>query len=60
MKLRTISKVAAVLVIVLIGLTVRTLAAEKKSDILWDKYGVPHIFATDRESMFYAHGWAQM
>ena len=21
---------------------------------------VPHIFATDRESMFYAHGWAQM
>ena len=57
---RTISKVAAVLVIVLIGLTFRTLAAEKKSDILWDKYGVPHIFATDRESMFYAHGWAQM
>jgi acyl-homoserine-lactone acylase len=33
---------------------------QKKVDILWDKYGVPHIFATDRESMFYAHGWAQM
>ncbi|MGA3187595.1 MAG: penicillin acylase family protein [Bryobacteraceae bacterium] len=28
-------------------------------EILWDKYGVPHIFASDRESMFYAHGWAQ-
>jgi acyl-homoserine-lactone acylase len=27
---------------------------------LWDTYGVPHIYAADRESMFYAHGWAQM
>lgn len=31
-----------------------------KSEILWDTYGVPHIYAADRESMFYAHGWAQM
>ncbi len=30
-----------------------------KTEILWDHYGVPHIFATDREAMFYAHGWAQ-
>jgi acyl-homoserine-lactone acylase len=29
-------------------------------EILWDRYGVPHIYATDREAMFYAHGWAQM
>jgi acyl-homoserine-lactone acylase len=29
-------------------------------EILWDKYGVPHIYAADRESMFYANGWAQM
>jgi acyl-homoserine-lactone acylase len=29
-------------------------------EILWDRYGVPHIYARDRESMFYAHGWAQM
>jgi len=28
-------------------------------EILWDKYGVPHIFAATREQMFYAHGWAQ-
>jgi len=34
-------------------------AAASAPEILWDKYGVPHIFATDRESMFYAHGWAQ-
>jgi acyl-homoserine-lactone acylase len=30
------------------------------SEILWDKYGVPHIFATTTEDMFYAHGYAQM
>ncbi len=34
-------------------------AAGAAPEILWDKYGVPHIFASDRESMFYAHGWAQ-
>ena len=32
----------------------------RKTEILWDRYGVPHIYAADRESMFYAHGWAQM
>jgi acyl-homoserine-lactone acylase len=34
-------------------------AAGAGPEILWDKFGVPHIFAADRESMFYAHGWAQ-
>lgn len=31
-----------------------------KSEILWDSFGVPHIFAKDTESLFYAHGRAQM
>ena len=35
-------------------------AGGKRAEILWDKYGVPHIFAPDMESMFHAHGWAQM
>ena len=34
--------------------------ADGKTEILWDKYGVPHIFAASREEMFHAHGWAQM
>ncbi len=34
--------------------------AAGKTEILWDHYGVPHIFAADREAMFHAHGWAQM
>ena len=37
----------------------RPFAAES-TEILWDRYGVPHIYAPDREAMFYAHGWAQM
>lgn len=28
-------------------------------EILWDSWGVPHIFADDNESAFYAFGWAQ-
>ena len=35
-------------------------APVKKSEILWDTYGVPHIFADNYEDMFYAYGWAQM
>src|SRR3984957_7994520 len=34
--------------------------AAAKTEILWDQYGVPHIFAASREEMFHAHGWAQM
>ena len=35
-------------------------AGPRRAEILWDQYGVPHIFAHDRTSMFYAEGWAQM
>ena len=50
---------AALLVLAGITMPARFMAAGK-AEILWDRYGVPHIFAADRESMFYAHGWAQM
>ena len=30
------------------------------TEILWDTYGVPHIFAPDHTSLFYAYGYAQM
>ncbi len=45
--------------LLLLLLAIPCLAAGK-TEILWDKYGVPHIFAASREQMFYAHGWAQM
>jgi len=30
------------------------------TEILWDTWGIPHIFAEDTEGLFYAFGWAQM
>ena len=30
------------------------------SEILWDSWGVPHIFSPKTEGIFYAFGWAQM
>ncbi len=33
---------------------------EEGAEILWDEWGVPHIFAADNENLFYAFGWAYM
>ncbi len=30
------------------------------AEIMWDSYGVPHIFATGRTRLAYAFGWAHM
>jgi acyl-homoserine-lactone acylase len=32
----------------------------KGSEILWDKWGVPHVFAKNTKDMFYLYGYAQM
>ena len=34
--------------------------APKSTEILWDTYGVPHIYGKDAGSAFQAFGWAQM
>ena len=34
--------------------------APASAEILWDSYGVPHIYASDRWQLAYAFGWAQM
>jgi acyl-homoserine-lactone acylase len=31
----------------------------KGTEILWDKWGVPHIFAKNIPDMFFCYGWAQ-
>lgn len=33
---------------------------QKETEILWDNYGVPHIYANNPEEMYYAFGWSQM
>ena len=35
-------------------------APPRSTEILWDTYGVPHIYGKDVRSAFYAFGWAQM
>jgi acyl-homoserine-lactone acylase len=32
----------------------------EQTQILWDNYGVPHIFARNNKEMYYAFGWSQM
>ena len=32
---------------------------KKGSEILWDKFGVAHVYAKDTEDLFYCYGWAQ-
>lgn len=34
--------------------------APSQTEILWDTWGVPHIFAKDNKSLFHAFGYAQM
>ena len=34
-------------------------AGSSRTEILWDSWGVPHIFAASSEELFYAHGRAQ-
>jgi acyl-homoserine-lactone acylase len=33
---------------------------EIQAEILWDSYGVPHIYAANRRGLAHAFGWAQM
>jgi acyl-homoserine-lactone acylase len=61
MPMRSARRLALAAVLVSAGLLSWSRShAAGNAEILWDRYGVPHIYASDRESMFYAHGWAQM
>jgi acyl-homoserine-lactone acylase len=35
-------------------------AAERGVEILWDRYGVAHVYAKNTSGMFYGYGYAQM
>ena len=57
-------RVTAVLLLGIVTVASPSLSAAqgpaKGTEILWDRYGVPHIFAPDHASLFYAYGYAQM
>jgi acyl-homoserine-lactone acylase len=37
-----------------------SVAQQSRHEILWDNYGVPHIYSKTTAGMYYAFGWAQM
>ncbi|MEN8153122.1 MAG: acylase [Acidobacteriota bacterium] len=45
---------------ILLSVTVCNKREENGTKIIWDKWGVPHIYAQNDPSLFYAEGWAQM
>ena len=47
-------------IILLVFITNCDQEKQKVTEILWDKYGVPHIYAKNPEEMYYAFGRAQM
>lgn len=50
----------ALLALFLAALSLSAAPPSKGTEILWDRYGIPHMFAPDHPSLFYAYGYAQM
>jgi acyl-homoserine-lactone acylase len=48
----------SLLIVLLVGQT--NILSKTNTEILWDNYGVPHIYGIDNQSTFQAFGWAQM
>jgi acyl-homoserine-lactone acylase len=46
-------------ILVLMALVAAKAAAIQPAEILWDRWGTPHIFARDEESAYEAFGWTQ-
>ena len=57
--MRPLAKIQIVVILLFSFLT--QLSAQKSTtEILWDNYGIPHIYASNFKEMYYAFGWAQM
>ena len=60
---RSFGRALALLLVLLAIAAIRPEAATapaKGTEILWDHWGIPHIYASDHPSLFYAYGYAQM
>jgi len=50
-----------IVVVLLLSICTQSFRAQDTStEILWDNYGVPHVYAASTQEMYYAFGWAQM
>ncbi|MGL5833169.1 MAG: acylase [Waterburya sp.] len=56
---KSILFVTGLLIALFIGQT-SLLSNTKSTEILWDNYGIPHVYGVDVQSAFQAFGWAQM
>jgi acyl-homoserine-lactone acylase len=61
-RIRSLGRALSLAVLLVAGWSDATAAAApaKGTEILWDRYGIPHITAADHPSLFYAYGYAQM
>ena len=49
------------LLVIALSFTVLAVKAQNRTvEILWDQYGVPHIYGENASDMYYGNGWAQM
>jgi acyl-homoserine-lactone acylase len=59
-----ISKKRLLIIVLTVSMVLGAISCGKgepnETEILWDTWGVPHIFGKDIEGVFYAFGWAQM
>ena len=59
----TINMKTAIVASVFLALVLITCSegkSDKRTEILWDRWGVPHVYAADEAEMYHAFGWAQM
>ncbi len=47
------------LFIFLVLISTSCIEPSKDTEVLWDQYGIPHIYAQNPDDLFYAYGWAQ-
>jgi len=55
-----LKKAPGILLLFLLLIGAEGKSQNEPSEILWDTYGVPHIFGSSMQEMYYAFGWAQM
>lgn len=56
---RLVSAILGLIIVLLVGGYGRAILPTS-TEILWDTYGVPHVFGKDARGTFQAFGWAQM
>lgn len=49
----------SLLIISLIFIFISCGDPQRDVEILWDQYGIPHIYSQNPDDLFYAYGWAQ-